>query len=172
MFEHPGTRSRHLGGASMTKMIPLTQGKFALVDDEDFEYISKFKWAFNSVGYAVRSEPRPSKRVILMHRVISNAADKMEVDHRNGNRLDNRRSNLRECSKSQNQQNVQLKANNTTGYKGVSTVKKTKKFRAHITVNQKQIHLGTFEKAEDAARAYNKAAKQYFREFARLNEGI
>lgn len=91
------------------------------------------------------------------------------VDHINGDTLDNRRSNLRLCTVSGNNHNRMKSKNNTSGYKGVSWLKQNQKWRAYIKVNSKDKHLGCYLDKEDAARAYDKAAKEYFGEFARLN---
>jgi len=161
----------------LVKIISLTQGMETLVDDEDFEFLSKKKWFF-CLGYARRTFHRgkgkgtQDPKAILMHREILNVNDGEYVDHINGNRLDNRRSNLRKCTIRQNNQNIGIKSTNTSGYKGVSWKKDKNKWKAYITLNNKQKHLGYFEKIEDAAIAYNNAAKMYFNEFARLNNVV
>ena len=153
----------------MTKEIQLTRGMVALVDDEDFVYLSKHNWYAHRGRdskdfYAVRSN-----RCIRMHREIMNAKSGQFVDHRNGNTLDNRRSNLRFCTPSQSQMNRGIPPNNTSGYRGVFRDKRSGKWRAAIKINYKQIRLGNFIIKEDAARAYDTAAKKYHGEFARLN---
>jgi hypothetical protein len=148
------------------KKISLTQDKFVLVDNEDFEWLIRWKWKDNGIGYAVTYI---DGKTIRMHRMIVNATTGKEVDHINGNRLDNRKINLRECTKSQNHMNNFLQKNNTTGYKGVSLFKRVNKYRAYIKKDNKEIHLGYFNNPKDAAVAYNEAAKEYFGEFARLN---
>lgn len=94
----------------------------------------------------------------------------METDHVNGNRLDNRRENLRICSKFDNMRNRGKQANNTAGYKGVFYSIRARRWRAQIRVKGKSIHLGLFDETVDAAKAYNIAALAYFGEFAHLNE--
>jgi hypothetical protein len=164
-------KSRHLikaqGGASMTKSIPLTQGKFALVDDEDFEEINKHKWYYvkRGGGYAARKVCGVN---FYMHRFILNTPNGMETDHVNGDSLNNTRCNLRICTHSQNLKNQRLSINKNR-YKGVSFASREKKWRTTIGVNMKKIHIGYFDDAELAARAYDEAAKKYFGEFARLN---
>lgn len=150
------------------KMIPLTQGKFALVDDEDFEYLTQWKWCAvrsDTTFYAERGE---SGHHIRMHADIMNNPKGMEVDHRNRNGLDNRRENLRVCTNQQNKMNRGRFSSNTSGFKGVSLTDHGT-YQARIQVNKKRINLGSFADATQAARAYDKAANQYFGEFAWLN---
>jgi hypothetical protein len=153
------------------KSITLTKGKVAWVDDEDYEWLNQWKWHANVHGltwYAVRGVgPSSSQLNIKMHRLIMNAPEDMEVDHINGNGWDNRRENLRLCTNLQNQWNRPKQRNNTTGYKGVK--RSRGKFRATIQFRKKDIHLGHFSTAEQAARAYDKKARELFGEFARLN---
>jgi len=104
-----------------------------------------------------------------MHRLLIHAPKGMEVDHINGNGLDNRICNLRICTRSQNQINKGLQKNNTTGYKGVSFIKKHRKYRATIRINGKSMYLGEFESAKGAAFAYDNKAKELFGNFAKLN---
>lgn len=150
------------------KEIPLTQGMVALVDDEDFEGLSRFRWCYDN-GYARRKEMSDGGKWenILMHRVILNARSGIDGDHKDENTLNNRRSNLREATRSQNGSNRGRPSNNTSGFKGVSWHKHHCKWGAHIRVNWKLIHLGYFTKAEDAASAYATAAREYFGEFYR-----
>lgn len=156
----------------MSREIPLTHGLFAIVDDGDYEFLSGFRWFADKGGntfYARRNSAGSNVRKIRMHREIMRAGSEEEVDHINGNGLDNRRSNLRICNHSENQRNGKKYKNNTTGYKGVSWHKQHKKYYAKIRVNNKDIFLGLFLNPEDAARAYNKAAIIFHGEFAKLN---
>lgn len=151
------------------KTIELTQGKAAIVDDGDFEELSKYKWyAFKNknIWYAARSNKR---RNVYMHREIAGAPKGAVVDHINGNGLDNRHENLRVCSSSENVRNSGISSRNTSGYKGVSFHKALGRYRAGITVNRKIVFLGYFPTAQEAARTYDVAAKQYHGEFARIN---
>lgn len=146
------------------KKIPLTQNKFAIVDDDDFEYLSQFSWHFQSRGYAASNSKK------LMHRVICNPEPKQQIDHINGNKLDNRRSNLRLCSNSQNHMNKPKSHQKTSSkYKGVYWCKHKKKWRVTVKFNKKKIHIGDYKNEKDAGMAYNNAAINIFKEFACLN---
>lgn len=153
----------------MTKQISLTQGKFALVDDEDYDELMKYKWCFSS-GYAIRRMPRPFSKTIRMHRIIMKAQKNQEIDHINMDKLDNRRKNLRLCTHPQNHQNILKHKDNKTGFKGVTFYKNRNKFGARIKYNGIEIHLGLFVDSMDAARAYNEKALELFGEFANLNK--
>jgi hypothetical protein len=143
------------------KEILLSQGKVALVDDNDFEWLNQWNWCI-SQGYAVRHK-NPSS----MGRLILDAPDGMQVDHKNGDPLDNRRENLRLATQADNQHNRAKFKTNKSGYKGVDF--HCKKWRAQIKVDNVKIYLGTFETAEEAACAYDDAAKSYFGRFANTN---
>lgn len=139
------------------KQIPLSNGEFALVDDEDFDFISRWKWWKNENGYAFRSCHKGNGKsgTVLMHRLICAPVDGLEVDHINRNKLDNRRSNLRSVTRSQNERNKSLRSDNTSGYKGVHWDKSHKKWYAGIRHDGKRIYLGRFATAEEASRAYD-----------------
>lgn len=160
----------------MSKQIQLSKGKFATVDEEDFEYLNQWKWYVNSDGYAVRSERfktesgRISTRTIRMHRVIAQAPPTYEVDHKFGDRLDNRKQNLRICTQSENCMNKTLSSKNSSGFKGIMWHKRNLRWIARIKVNGKLIHLGSFTCKIQAAKAYNEAAINHFGNFANLNE--
>jgi hypothetical protein len=152
------------------KEIPLTQGKIAIVDDQDYEMLSHWKWSVMHNGqkwYAQRVDYE-NRKTILMHRVITDAPSGMDVDHANGDGLDNRRENLRVCTRSQNLANQSAKPNNLSGYKGVSWDKRMTRWIAFISVNNKTINLGRFDSREKAHEAYSQAAQTYFGEFARM----
>lgn len=149
-----------------SERIELTQGKFALVDAEDYERLSKYKWHCHH-GYAVRNEKQPNgkRKTLPMHRQILETPLPF-VDHINLDRLDNRKSNLRGCSASENQANRGAVRN---GYKGVYRIHKSNGWAAQIRVKGKLHYLGHHPSEEMAALAYNKAALQFFGPFARLN---
>jgi len=157
----------------MSKSIPLTKGKRAKVDDNDFERISRFKWRCSINGYAVRHSSRKDgpRKTIRMHRFIMNAADGTIVDHVDGDRLNNQRENLRICTWQENCHNVlNCRSNKTSRYKGVCWHKRDERWRAQIKIDGKVLHLGRFDTEVEAACAYDSAARTYHGEFAVLNE--
>jgi hypothetical protein len=169
--------------AVVMKRIKLTQGKFTLVDDRDFENLSKFSWYFKR-GYALRNstyargEPR---KTISMSREILLTTSKI-VDHVNGDSLDNRRANLRACDHSGNARNKGLQRGrrlpkgvapirqSLSSWKRRTSWKKRKEWQARIKIGTKLVYLGAFATIREAALAYNLAASKYFGEFARLNK--
>lgn len=156
----------------MTKQIPLTQGKVALVDDADFQHLTQWLWhAHKGKGerwYAYRKEgPRAAQKTIAMHRQIINAPPDLEVDHRDNDGLNNQRYNLRVCTHAQNGQNRGKLSTNTTGYKGVYPY--YGRYLAKIGVNRETIPLGDFTTPEEAARVYDEAARKYHGPFAKTN---
>jgi hypothetical protein len=158
------------------KEIKLTQGKVAVVDDCDYEELSKHKWLAQKNGntfYAERGVRVDGKKTnIKMHRQILGLTkgDGKVIDHVNHNGLDNQRHNLRVCTNTENNCNQQTRSNpKSSKFKGVSRNKGKGKWRAYIKVNQKNIHLGRFTSELEAAKAYNLAAVWHFGPFAHLN---
>jgi hypothetical protein len=152
------------------KSIKLTKGYETIVDDEDFEYLSQWKWFF-AHGYAVRTQNiYPDKAYqVRMHRIILGTPEGMDSDHINRNRLDNRRCNLRVATRSQNVANTFVEKQNKSGFKGVSWKKSNNKWCVQIRVKNKVYHIGLFVDIKEAAKAYNEVAKREFGDFAALN---
>ncbi len=155
------------------KVIPLTQGQATIVDNEDYERVMKYKWHLQSNrrhNYATRMD---GKKKVYLHRFILDAPRGLEVDHKNHNGLDNRRENLRLCTHPDNLRNRGATQSNTSGYKGVTFIKRhwqlQKPWSAHIMVNGKNLYLGYFATREDAAQAYDHAVKVYHGQFAVYN---
>ena len=148
------------------------EGKHALVDSEDFQYLNQFNWFLHHSGAVVRN-----KRVSLnkykslqMHREIMGASDGKEIDHINYNRRDNRKNNLRICNRSQNARNQKLRVDNSSGYKGVYWNKEKGLWQAQMrNENKKMSYLGRFKTKEEAALAYNISVIKVAGEFAVLN---
>lgn len=140
------------------KLIALTQGKYALVDDADFEWLNQWKWTYHSNGYAHRGLCKNGKRVgsMFMHRQIISNNSSLDTDHINRNKLDNRKSNLRKVTRQFNSFNRTEPRHNTSGHKGVSFHNPSRKWHAYINLNYKKKHLGAFAKLKDAVRARRK----------------
>lgn len=157
------------------RRIPLTQGKYAIVDPEDFERLNRYKWYASKWGntfYAIRcAGPRRNLKYIRMHREIISPPGHLVVDHINHNGLDNRKANLRPATRAQNNYNrlIFKRKDSSSNYKGVAWKKDKKKWRAQIHFNGKCIFLGYFEDEKKAAKAYDKAAEKYYGQFAYLN---
>jgi hypothetical protein len=155
------------------KQITLTQGKITLVDDADFESLSIYKChalrgRWNKGTWYARANVG-GKQILLHRLILGDPPPGMEVDHIDGDGLNNQRSNLRFCTKSENMQNRKLQRNNTSGYRGVVFHKPTKKWQATISFQGKTRWLGLFVLPEEAAAAYDREASRLFGEFARLN---
>jgi hypothetical protein len=151
------------------RLIPLTQGKFAIVDADDYERLSKHKWCACKKRHTFYAYRRTQGKKISMHRVIVNAPRGLVVDHKNRSGLNNRKSNLRPCTIAQNNRNSGPHHNATSKYKGVLWNKAARKWQARIRPNRRQIHLGFFTDEIEAAIAYDRKAEQVFGEFAYLN---
>jgi hypothetical protein len=155
------------------KEIPLTQGKVALIDDEDYERAMKHKWSAHksSKGPAFYVHCRLNAWNIELHRFILGLkrGDGIMIDHRNGNGLDNQKSNLRICTSSSNQWNHRKYINNTSGYIGVDYHKSSKRWRVQSSKNSNRIYLGSFNNKRQAVIARDKAVLHLHGEFASLN---
>lgn len=158
--------------------IKLTQNKVAIVDDKYHFQLNRYKWFYDN-GYAVRQIGKEGKQIKLwMHWMIIGDMNGrpiigMETDHINGNKLDNRKSNLRVGTKNENQHNRTKYKNNTSGCKGVIYFKwgkRIKRWHAQIGLNGKIISLGYFLTKEEASDAYDNAAIKYHKEFAKINK--
>jgi len=165
----------------MTRYVPVRIGPkawtSAAVDDRDYARLARHTWSLHSRGYATRHTTsyrpgmRNKDRHILMHREILGLGPRTpKVDHRNLNKLDNRRLNLRIATDSQNKANVKPTTGRSSRYKGVSYDSTRASWLARLEVNGKQRNLGRFASERDAALAYNAAALDAWGEFARLNE--
>ncbi len=155
--------------------IALTRGKVTIVDDADYETLTRYNWCARKkkyTWYALRTESigDGKQTTVMMHREILGAIPGQEIDHWDGDGLHNWRENLRFCTHAENQQNLRHKrVGASSKYKGVYRREDTGKWRARLTVNRKKVHLGYFVVESDAARAYNDGALRYFGEFACLN---
>lgn len=150
------------------KVIELTKGKTAVVDDEDFERLAQWRWSVNADGYAIRQKYDSytvRNKAIFMHHEVIGRKEGMQVDHKNGNRTDNRRQNLRHCTHSENCRNSFVRSDNKLGIKGVSFHQG--KYRARIFDNGKRITLGRFKTPEEAKLAYGLAALKLHGEFSK-----
>jgi len=157
------------------KRIKLSRDRFAIIDSGDYESLVKFKWYCNHYGYAVRERyfgmvgGKRKRGCVWMHREITSAPSGIFVDHKNGNKLDNRRSNLRLATNQQNKANESPKRSNTSGFKGVVWCKKRKRWVAQITFWGKCLNLGGYKNKKEAALRYDEAAIRFFGLFAKTN---
>jgi hypothetical protein len=154
------------------RLIGLTQNQITIVDTADFEWLSQWLWfaQWNSCTksfYANRNTRGPNRRMVSMHRELLGCGPGELGDHCDGNTLDNRRQNIRRCTRPQNAFNRRIRCDNQAGYKGVYPVRN--KWRAAIEHPGGREHLGYFRDPREAARAYDAAAKRLFGSFARLN---
>jgi len=159
-------QSRPVEPPGQVRHIPLGDGQYALVDAADYEWLSQYCWHSCSGGYAARSEK--GKR-ILMHRQIMQPAEGMVVDHIDGRRANNCRSNLRVCTRAENQRNQRKKRGSSSKFKGVGYTSQSKRCYAKLVFEGKTVWLGHFDSEVGAARAYDRAAVEHQGEFAHLN---
>jgi len=174
MYAHDATVLAGIENGSV-QGIPLTKGKITIVDADDYEWLSQWKWSAHKSYYMFYAErhtyPNGNDVVVKMHRAILGLSygDGKIVDHRSRDGLDNRRTNLRIASRSLNKYNCKLYRNNTSGYRGVHWWKTACKWKAYININGKRKSLGHHPTAIDAAIAYDKSAIDIWGNDARLN---
>jgi hypothetical protein len=147
------------------KLIHLTQGQSTIVDDVDYEKYRFIRWQAIKGRYTWYAR----STIGYLHHHILNVQN-LEVDHIDGNGLNNQKENLRLATRAENARNCKLQRNNTSGFHGVSYQKQINRWMAYIKVNGKRKYIGVYETKEAAALAYNKAAKQYHGEFAKFND--
>ena len=150
------------------RYIPLTKGKFAIVDAADYERLNRYKWCAMKGGAKLYACRTTGRRTILMHRFLMNPPKGMVVDHIDGNGLNNRRSNLRICTHQQNMCNTRPKGKGSR-YKGVCWDKNRKQWIVVVRCGERHVHVGRFDDETEAARAYDRKAFELFGEYAYLN---
>lgn len=162
--------------AAAVRVVPLTRGYVTIVDAEDYEEVSRYKWCAAKrpptvTPYAVRTLRNAGHKTnVALHRVLLDITDpRIQVDHINGNGLDNRRINLRLATASENQWNRRRRAVNASGFKGVTLERRWGRWRARIRVHKRERSLGHYDTPEAAARAYDEAARRLHGEYAALN---
>lgn len=160
------------------KLIPLTQGKFAMVDDSDFDSLSEFKWHYaedkksGKSGYAKRRSKNKGPW-IWMHKVVAGVGRHEKADHIDGDKLNNQSHNFRKATHAQNNYNRNIEGKrNSSGFKGVSWFPPARKFRARIKINRKEIHIGLFNNPKVAAGIYDDYAVYLFGDFAKTNRKL
>lgn len=155
--------------------IGLSQAKYALIDDEDMESVSRFRWHVTNHGYVRtrfcmgRVGGKRQQTSMFLHRLIMRPAKHLEIDHINHNPLDCRRANMRICTKAENMHNQLIRKGMSSQYKGVCWYRPSAKWKAQIKHNGKLIYLGYFTNELEAAQVYDAAARELFGEFAKTN---
>jgi hypothetical protein len=157
------------------KLIRLTKGRFALVDDCDYPWLVQLRWCYSSDGYAVNyyrdelgNDHKRSMHRLVMAKILEQfVPPELQVDHINHDRIDNQRDNLRLATRSQNQAYKKLQANNTSGYKGV--IWNQNRWEVRIRYQGRKLYLGRYNDPIQAAWVYDAAARLLYREFAGLN---
>jgi len=158
----------HITPPQGSKVIPLTRGKYALVDEEDYERVNKYNWCASKESNSWYAYTTINNKHRSLHKFLLKS-NKGRIDHINHDGLDNRKINLRDCTPSENAQNGRSHRDSVSKYKGVSWFKRDNKWKAQISINGKNKHLGYFLSEEEAARAYDAKAKELHKEFAYLN---
>lgn len=151
----------------MVREIPVTRGYTAIVDDEDYEAVSAHSWCAYQNGASTRPQTRVGRATFYMHQLI--LPGHPEVDHKDGDGLNNCRSNLRPCTHAQNMANQRKRRNNRSGFIGVHRQAASSRWSAQVKHEGKTIHLGTFDSPEEAARMRDRAALKSYGQFAHLN---
>jgi hypothetical protein len=147
--------------------IPLPKGGFTIIDDKDYNKISSFHWYKSVLGYVVCQY---KGKLYWMHRLVNNTPEGMITDHINGNKLDNRKCNLRNATCSLNALNSKGNSRNTSGVRGVSWDRLNRNWRAQIWSNYKRIHLGSFKTKEEAENVYKAARKLLMEELCHTKQ--
>lgn len=137
--------------------IKLTKGKHAIIDDEDWELVSKYKWCYSGCGYAIGW----NKKIIYMHKLINKTPEGLFTDHINQDKLDNRRINLRTVEKSVNQLNGKVRIDNKTGHRGIHWNKQKQRWQAYFNFKHKRFYLGFYKNIEEAIFARNEISKLF-----------
>ncbi len=155
--------------AEGAKLIPLSQGKFAIVDAGDYEELNQYKWYADKSGHTYYAVRRKGRKLISIHRQVMKAPRGLVCDHIDHDGLDNRKKNLRLCTQGENIRNMRARKGGTSIYIGVSFDKRIQMFSAKICVNYKKIWIGNFKCEIEAARARDRKAIEVHGEFASLN---
>lgn len=153
----------------MSKKIPLTKGKFVIVDDADYAVLSKHKWTYDRYAFRVVGSSG-NQKILRMHRVICGAKTGQRVGFKNGDKLDCTRVNITFLSQTLGNANAKKRNNTSSKYRGVCRLKTCNRWMAGITTKGKHNYLGIFLKEDDAARAYNRHAQKHFGKWAKLNK--